>query len=524
MVYVEVNLPKDRKMIANRSLNLNSELIKCRKTFSYRMSMLSYATMHLNGSCMSDWFRRVLFANIILSFTSAVCGQSPSAPQSLTNAPLSLTSAIQMAEAKYPAIRAAEAQRESAHSAIGVARAAYLPRADMLWQGNRATTNKPNIAPMPQGVVPIPDTPARPTTGQSDWNSLTGVQFAWQPFDFGVRAAQVRVAQSGFESAKQAADLTRLDVEFAAAEAFIDLVAARRQVAVQQAYLQRMEAFAKAVHVLVDNTLRPGADASQSDAQLAMSRTQLIQAQTLESVRLDTLANLLQIPSSQIAIDDQAIIATAPPDILADEPIDAHPAIQQQTALVTQQTELVHQLNRSWAPVFTLYGSVAGLGAGLSSTSSAPLFQGGSAGLAPDTYNWMTALQVTFPALQIFTLRQQKKVQEAQASSAEATRQRMIGDLSAEVKEARAMLNGARLVAQNTPVELAAARLSDQQQQARYQAGLATVIEVTAAKAALAQAEGDDALARLNVWRGLAGVAAAQGNLQPFLQLLKNQP
>jgi hypothetical protein len=31
----------------------------------------------------------------------------------------------------------------------------------------------------------------------------------------------------------------------------------------------------------------------------------------------------------------------------------------------------------------------------------------------------------------------------------------------------------------------------------------------------------DDAVARLNVWRGLFGVAYAQGDLQPFLNILQ---
>ena len=166
---------------------------------------------------------------------------------------------------------------------------------------------------------------------------------------------------------------------------------------------------------------------------------------------------------------------------------------------------------------------MSGLGAGLSSTSP-PVFQGGTTGLAPQTYNWLAAVQVTFPALQILTLRPQQRAQQAEVNSAEATRQRLIGDVSARVKEARALLAGAKAVAQNTPVELDAARQSETQQRARYQAGLATVIEVSAAEAALAQAEGDDAVARLNVWRGLAGVAEAEGDLAPFLKLLQTTP
>lgn len=446
---------------------------------------------------------------------------SPSAPM---NGPLTLSAAIQEAEARYPAIRAAEEQQEAAKGAIGVAKTAYLPRADMLWQGNRATTNKPNMSYIPQGIVPVPTPPARPTTGHSDWNSLTGVLFAWQPFDFGQRHARVRVAAFGYDSAQRATALSRLDVGSAAAGAFFDVVAARQTAEVQQANVQRMEVFARNVHVLVDNKLRAGADGSQADAQLALARTQLIQAQTQEQVRLEALANFLQISAGDINIDDKTILGDAPSGNLGSTSIDAHPAIQEETAFLNQQKEQLHLLNRSYAPVFTLYGSVAGLGSGLASTSSSPSFKGGSAGLAPDTYNWMAAVQVSFPAFQIFTIHQQKKVQEAQVNSTQAAWQQMRSDLSAQVREAQAMLDGARRVAQNTTVEVVAARASEQQQQARYKSGLATVIEVSVAEAALAQAEGDDALARINVWRGLAGVAEAQGDLSPFLQMLGSRP
>src|SRR3974390_910590 len=108
--------------------------------------------------------RLPLVACAVFSFTSLAIGQETRTAESGTSGPLTLPSAIHMAEARYPAIRAAEEQREAARNTIGVAKAAYLPRADLLWQGNRSTTNKPNIVPMAQGVVPIPSTPVRETT------------------------------------------------------------------------------------------------------------------------------------------------------------------------------------------------------------------------------------------------------------------------------------------------------------------------------------------------------------------------
>ena len=468
-------------------------------------------------------FARAGLAMALFASTWLVIGQAPPSPSG-ADSDFTLARAIQQAEAKYPAIRAAQEQQEAARDAIGLAKTAYLPRADLLWQTNRATTSRPNVSLVPQPIVPVPAPPARAVTGRSDWNTATGVLLAWQPFDFGARPAQVRIAKYNYEAAQHASALSRLDIASAAAGAYLDVVAAQQTVLVQQANVDRMEAFAKTVHVLVDNTLRPGADASQADAQLARAKTQLIQAQTDEQVRLEALANFLQIPSQQVAINGKDVLGELPQSSLDETPSTTHPQAEQLAATLRQQKEQLHLLSRSYVPAFTLYGSASGLGAGLTSTSSNPAFEGGTSGLAPNVFNWAIAAQVTFPAFQIFAIHEQKKQQQAQVLATQAAYQQTLGDLTTQQKQAREMLDGARRIAANTPLEVTAARESETQQQARYKAGLATVVDVSAAEAALAQAEGDDALARVNIWRGLAGVAEAQGDLAPFLQLLTRQP
>jgi outer membrane protein TolC len=76
-------------------------------------------------------------------------------------------------------------------------------------------------------------------------------------------------------------------------------------------------------------------------------------------------------------------------------------------------------------------------------------------------------------------------------------------------------------VARNTPIQLAAARATEQQATARYKAGLASIVEVAEAQRLLTQAEIDDALARLNVWRALLALAAAEGDLAPYLDQVR---
>ncbi|NUN94937.1 MAG: TolC family protein, partial [Candidatus Omnitrophica bacterium] len=56
-------------------------------------------------------------------------------------------------------------------------------------------------------------------------------------------------------------------------------------------------------------------------------------------------------------------------------------------------------------------------------------------------------------------------------------------------------------------MQLQAAKAVEGQATARYKAGLGTIVEVAEAQRLLAQAEADNALANLNVWRALLAVA-----------------
>jgi outer membrane protein TolC len=114
-------------------------------------------------------------------------------------------------------------------------------------------------------------------------------------------------------------------------------------------------------------------------------------------------------------------------------------------------------------------------------------------------------------------------MQESNIQAEHARYDQSVSDVTAAQERAQATLAGARQLAANTPIELSAAQTSEQQQQTRYRSGLATVVDVSAAEGVLAQADGDDAIARLGVWRAELGIAAAQGDLQPFLELLQSQ-
>ena len=81
-------------------------------------------------------------------------------------------------------------------------------------------------------------------------------------------------------------------------------------------------------------------------------------------------------------------------------------------------------------------------------------------------------------------------------------------------------MKAATEIASNTPLERQAATDAESRARARYQAGLANITEVAEAQRLLAQAEADDALARLAVWRALLAAAQARGDLSAFLRFV----
>ena len=436
-------------------------------------------------------------------------------------AAMTLVQVIETANAGYPAIKAAEAQQRAAQGEISVARTAFLPRTDVLWQTNRATANNILGLLLPQSTIPsvtgtvLPADPSR-----SAWNSAGGALLSWQPFDFGARRAKLESARAGSEAARRAAMLTSLEVSANAGSAFFDLAAAEQLVTVAEANVRRYEAFDKAVHVLFKNSLRPGADASQADAQLALARNQLIQLQTQKAIRRSALFAYLQMKPDHAEIDAAQLLTSLPATDVESSPATEHPAVLEERAIGLQQQAQKHFLDRSYVPVFGASGMIFGRGAGTSSTGPSP---GGAAGLAPDVLNWGAGIQVSFAAFDYFILRDQRRVQEAKVEAEAARYDQSLSDVTAALEQAHATLAGARSLAANTPIELAAARESEQQQQVRYRSGLATVVDVAAAEGVLAQAEGDEAIARLGVWRAELGVAAAQGDLRPLLLMLHNQ-
>ncbi len=216
---------------------------------------------------------------------------------------------------------------------------------------------------------------------------------------------------------------------------------------------------------------------------------------------------------------DSTALMQSPPSTLTGQNIASHPAAAAQNAQVQLAAAQLRGINRSYYPHFTIQSGISGRGTGANVDGT---FAGGGTGLDLQRGNWVAGLTTSFPVLDIFAIHARKQIAAANERAEAARYQQTIQDLSAQVVEAQATLEGAVAVVQAIPAELQAARDTELQARARYQAALATIVEVSEAQSLLVGAETGDAVARLNAWRALAGLAVAQGDIAPFLQIVRN--
>src|SRR5258705_5958649 len=144
-------------------------------------------------------------------------------------------------------------------------------------------------------------------------------------------------------------------------------------------------------------------------------------------------------------------------------------------------------------------------------------FGGTSDGFCPRVSNWAFGASITLPVSELFAVKPRQRVEAQNEIAERAHYDQTIAALQTQQARAAALFKAASAIAQNMPEQLRAADQTQQLARARYDSGLANITEVAEAQHLLAQAETDDAVARLSVWRALLAQAQANGDLTPFL-------
>ncbi|TMB27233.1 MAG: TolC family protein [Deltaproteobacteria bacterium] len=465
------------------------------------------------GSCLGSaelvWRRR---RTILMRTLAVVALLATTVHAQERVGPLMLDQAVGFAIAHHPALQAEASAEEVRREQVSVARADYLPSVDLSLQVNAGTGNvlRGGLYSM-KGIPVVSGPPTGRSFNDASLGSLVGVGVSWDAIGLVQKMAEVDAALADEAQARATVQARRLAIAFAAADQFLDVLARAETVRSARAAVERERVFDTIVEALAKQELRPAADASRARAELALAATQLIRAEQAEAVSRTELARALGIAGARIEIAGGNLLApvAAPAETKA-----KHPLVIEAEAAERAARARKHAVELTYLPRLDLFASLWVRGSGLTSGTLPP---SPAEGIRPDTPNWLTGLSLSLPVLELVTVRARSRIEAAQVQVADARKREVMQAVQAQMDAARQILDAAHKEAANTPIALEAARASESQAISRYRSGLAGVVEVADAQRLLAQAEIEDAVARLNVRRGELLLARAIGDLGPFL-------
>ena len=155
--------------------------------------------------------RRTSIAIVLLSALIPL----PAYSMQVAAATLTIQQAVETAARNYPSITVSQEQINASAAAIDVARTAYLPRVDSIVQVNRATRNNVFGLLFPQNIIPSISGPVLGTNNfGTAWGSAVGGLVTWEPFDFGLRGANVSIAKASQLRAEAGRKRTQFEISW----------------------------------------------------------------------------------------------------------------------------------------------------------------------------------------------------------------------------------------------------------------------------------------------------------------------
>jgi outer membrane protein TolC len=242
----------------------------------------------------------------------------------------------------------------------------------------------------------------------------------------------------------------------------------------------------------------------------------LIEAERNAELARVALTEAVGMPGARIDVDGSTLLQAPPqPPVVTFDPA-SHPRAAAADAQVEAARSRDRAVAASYVPRIEVQTAVSARGVSQRVDGS----PNGSA-FGFQVPNWAVGLAVTFPSMDIFRTQARRRVEASRLEEASAEYDRTVQTLQSQEARARAITAAAFQIAANTPQQLQAARDTDAQARARYDAGLTSVVEVAEAQRLLAQAEAENAVASLAVWRALLAEAILKGDVQLFLNQVR---
>ncbi len=432
---------------------------------------------------------------------------------------MGLEEALRYAREHHPAVLAARARLAAFRAEAEVPGAQWAPSVGAFAEVVASTTNNSTTTVVNNARVDLPRIGATPLVRSGgDWkpspSTLVAVGVRQEVFDFGRIAAQTAAADAATNVEAFRGQAVRLDVDFAVAEAYYAVLAARAVLQAAASAEERSKTqrdFAKAG---VDRGLRPPLELTRAEADVARFEVGRVRAQGGLAVARGVFAAAVGVPSPLLdAAPESAPPEAASPPLAAalDQALRRDPALLEAQARIALQRAQTKAIGAFLRPDLFLTGSLSGRAGGADPSSGEPARFGG---WLPHIPNWNVGVVLTLPLYDATVLarRDASRVAEgARVAEARVLEQRQ----NAAVRQAYTAVEVARTALAALERSVGAARANQEQADARFKAGLGTALEVADAEALRTDAEIQLAVGAFQIGRNRAllsrTIAASSG-------------
>lgn len=408
---------------------------------------------------------------------------------------LTLPRAVELAMQQQPAIRQARASIEAAEGRVDQARVARRPTVAL--QASVGASS---------GRTAINTTTGATTSGFFDPFISTGLgaSAGWRIYDFGQTSANIRAAEANADATRSQISTTNLDVQTNVILTFLEAVARQRLITVAEATVKSEETHLDQAKRFVAAQAKDPIEVAQAASRAANARSSLAQAQSDVAVALANLRSAMGSvdPNTTFIVDNRW---PTPPDndpgdlvSLVDDARKHRPELVSADKDIVAAEATVTAARASRRPVL--------------SASAATQWSPDQDDWGPDP-SWNVGIVLSWQLYDGGSAAASVRIANANQTSAEASRDALLVQLTTEIDAARQRIIASRVNVGASTEAVTAAREQLKLADARYAQGLGSQIELADAQTAVTTAEGNLITAEWNLANAWATLSRARGGV-----------
>jgi len=483
---VDIRLPGTVSALARRMSCLSIRLTQGaeRKSLAESGAVVCFNAMKRSQLLLSC----ALSAVIVLAI-GAFCSEAGAAPARET---ITLDAAIDLALRSHPSETQARANVEVASARVVENRAQYLPQVVGTGEYQRMTygpTHKPG--------VPASSTSSWTTT--SDYFTLGGTA-SQLIYDFGQTSDRWSSAQASESAATYSEHAVQVQIISNVRKAYFQARAQRDLIDVAAESVANQKMHVDQIQKLVVEGMRPEIDQATAETGLANAQVQLISAQNAYNLACAALSQAIGQSTAvryEPGTDDMPPVADedAPIDRLLESALRDRPELASFAKQRLAQQKMVSAAQGSYGPSLQAQASLAGTGVNLDN-------------LAP---NWWVGALLTWSIFQGGLTQGQVAEATATLHSINAQEDTFRLQVRVDVEQAALAVKAARASLTAALVALENAKKQLQLAEARYAAGMGSVIELSDAQVTRTTAAAQEVSARFSLASSRAALVGALG-------------